>query len=236
LNGWVWPASKDQVLVNRWTEFFNGFGGQYFDKAGKCMMNSPDGIAALEFMVSLVKDEITPLDALSWKEEEAQVSFVGGKAIFHTGRQDLTFWLDDPERSEIVEKWGLIPMPAAPQGKHAGFFEGWGFGINKYSDNPEAAAKVLEVMFDFEVQKQFNLSQGPIQGHVDIYTDAEVIENNPNTPLINTIADTAVPAIPSPHYADISTVFQEEIHLALIGIKPAEQALNDACQQIDALR
>jgi len=235
LYGWVWPASKDQVLVNRWTEYFNGFGGQYFDESGQCTINNPEGVASLEFMINLVQDEITPLDALSWKEEESQVPFVNGKAIFLSGRQDLTFWLDDPEQSQIGEKWGLIPMPATAQGRNAGFFEGWGFGINKYSDNPEAAAKVLEVMFDFEVQKLFNLSQGPIQGHVDVYSDSEVIENNPNMPLINAIADTAVPAIPSPHYSSISTILQDELHLALIGIKPAEQALNDACQQIDAM-
>ena len=119
--------------------------------------------------------------------------------------------------------------------KGAGFFEGWGFSINKYSDNPEAAAKVLEVMFDFPVQKLFNLSQGPVQAHMDVYSDPDVIKNNPNIPLIQKVADTAIPPIPSPKFADIASILSEELHAALTDLKPAQAALDDACAQIDAL-
>jgi ABC-type glycerol-3-phosphate transport system substrate-binding protein len=117
----------------------------------------------------------------------------------------------------------------------AGFFEGWGFSINKYSDNPEAAGKVLEVMFDFPVQKAFNLSQGPVQAHMDVYSDPDVIANNPNMPLVEAVADTAIPPIPSPAFAEISVILSEEIHAALSGIKSAQAALDDACAQIDTI-
>jgi ABC-type glycerol-3-phosphate transport system substrate-binding protein len=91
-------------------------------------------------------------------------------------------------------------------------------------------------MFDFQVQKQFNLSQGPLQANMDIYTDVEVIKNNPNIPMINKVADTAVSAIPSPQYSQISTILQEELHLALTGVKSAKEALDKACEQIDNLK
>jgi len=235
MTGWTWPALKDQVLTNRWVEFLNGYGGAYFDADGKCSMNDEKGVAALTFMKSLFDDGITPKEALTWKEEESQIRFASGEAIFHTGRQDMMFWLDNPEQSKIVDKWGFIPMPATEPGKGAGFFEGWGFSINKYSDNPEAAAKVLEVMFDFPVQKLFNLSQGPVQAHMDVYSDPDVIANNPNIPLIQTVADTAIPPIPSPKFADITSILSEELHAALTDLKPAQAALDDACAQIDAL-
>jgi multiple sugar transport system substrate-binding protein len=124
---------------------------------------------------------------------------------------------------------------ATPEGRRTGFFEGWGFSINPYSDNPDEAAKVLEVMFGFPVQKAFNLSQGPVQAHVDVYSDPDVIANNPNMPLIEAVADTAVPPIPSPDFADISSILQEELHTALTGGKTPQAALDDACSQIDAL-
>jgi multiple sugar transport system substrate-binding protein len=163
------------------------------------------------------------------------VRFANGQAVFHTGRQDMMFWLNDPKQSKVVDKWGFIPMPATEPGKGAGFFEGWGFSINKFSDNPEAAAKVLEVMFDFPVQKAFNLSQGPVQAHMDVYSDPDVIKNNPNIPLVQKVADTAIPPIPSPKFADITSILSEELHAHLTGLKPAQQALDDACEQIDAL-
>lgn len=235
LSGWTWPALKDQALVNRWVEFLNGYGGTYFDAAGKCAMNNKEGVAALTFMKSLFADGVTPKEALTWKEEESQVRFGSGLAIFHTGRQDMMFWLNDPKQSKIVDKWGFVPMPAVEAGKGAGFFEGWGFSINKYSDNPEAAAKVLEVMFDFPVQKAFNLSQGPVQANMAVYNDPDVIKNNPNIPLIQKVADTAIPPIPSPKFADITSILSEELHAALTGLKLPEAALNEACAQIDAL-
>jgi len=235
MSGWTWPALKDLVLVNRWVEFLNGYGGTYFDADGKCVMNDEKGLSALTFMKSLFDSGITPKEALTWKEEESQIRFVSGEAIFHTGRQDMMFWLNDPAQSKIVDKWGFIPMPATEPGKGAGFFEGWGFSINKFSDNPEAAAKVLEVMFDFPVQKLFNLSQGPVQAHMDVYSDPDVIKNNPNMPLIQKVADTAIPPIPSPKFADIASILSEELHAVLTDLKPAQAALDDACAQIDAL-
>jgi ABC-type glycerol-3-phosphate transport system substrate-binding protein len=127
-------------------------------------------------------------------------------------------------------------MPAAtPDRKGAGFFEGWGFSINKYSDNPEAAAKVLEVMFDFPVQKGFNLSQGPVQAHMDVYTDPDVLANNPNMPLIQEVANTAIPPIPSPNFTEITVILTEELHSALTGSKDLQAALDDACTQIDEI-
>ena len=235
LTGWTWPALKDQVLVNRWVEFLNGFSGAYFDQTGQCAMNDEAGLAALEFMISLFENGVTPREALTWKEEDAHIRFTSGRALFHTGRQDMMFWLDDSEQSEVVGQWGFAPMPAVEGQQGAGFFEGWGFAINRYSDNPEAAAKVLEVMFQFPVQKAFNLSQGPVQAHVDVYSDADVVDNNPNMPLIEKVADTAIPPIPSADYAEISVILQEELHTALTGGKSALAALDDACARIDTL-
>lgn len=234
LTGWTWPALKDQVLVNRWVEFLNGFGGTYFDDSGQCAMNNEDGVAALEFMISLFEEGITPQEALTWKEEDSQIRFTSGEALFHSGRQDMMFWLNDPEQSAVVDQWGFVPMPGT-EGAGAGFFEGWGFAINKYSDNPEAAAKVLEVMFGFAVQKAFNLSQGPVQAHMGVYTDPDVIANNPNMPLIEEVAQTAIAPIPSPALPDISSILQEELHTALIGGKSAQASLDDACSRIDEL-
>ncbi len=234
--GWTWPALKDQVLVNRWVEYLSGFGGTYFDANGKCTMNNDKGVAALKFMKSLFDDGITPKEALSWKEEESQVRFGSGQAIFHSGRQDLAFWLDDPKQSKVVGKWGFIPNPAQPDGKSAGFFEGWCFGINKFSKNQDAARKVLEVMFDFPVQKDFNLSQGPVQANKAVYTDPDVLKNNAHMAEIEAVAKTALPPIPSPKFNDISSILQGELHSALVGIKSAKAALDDACQQIDSIK
>jgi multiple sugar transport system substrate-binding protein len=193
-------------------------------------------VAALKFMKSLIDTGVTPKAALSWKEEESQVLFGNGQAIFHSGRNDLAFWLDDPKQSKVVGKWGFIPNVAQPDGKSAGFFEGWCFGINKFSKNQDAAAKVLGVMFDFPVQKAFNLSQGPFQANAAVYSDPDVIKNNPHTAELTAVAASAIPPIPSPKFNDISSILQEELSSALVGTKDPQAALDGACKQIDALK
>jgi len=233
MTGWTWSGKKDVALVNRWFEYLYGFGGKYFDDAGKCAMNSPQAQAALEYMVNLIKEGISPAEVATWKEEDSMVRFVSGQAIFHTGRQDMLFWLDNPEKSKVVGKWGFIPNPAQPGGRRSGTYEGWAFAISKFSDSKDAALKVLEVMFDFPVQKQLNLSQGPVQAHMDVYTDPDVIKNNPNMPLIEEIAKTALAPLSSPQYPEIADILAEEIHAAITGLKAPKAALNDACARID---
>lgn len=233
MTGWTWSGKKDVALVNRWFEYLYGFGGKYFEDNGKCAMNSPQALAALEYMVKLIKDGISPAEVATWKEEDSMVRFVSGTSIFHTGRQDMLFWLDDPAKSKIVGKWGFIPNPAQPGGRPSGTYEGWAFAISKFSDSKDAALKVLEVMFDFPVQKELNLSQGPVQAHMDVYTDPDVIKNNPNMPLIEEIAKTALAPLSSPQYPEIADILAEEIHSAITGLKTPKAALDDACSRID---
>ncbi len=235
LTGWTWPAMNDQVLVNRWSEFLRGFGGEYFNEDGSCALNSDDGVEALKFMNNLIDEGISPRQVTNWKEEDSQVRFINGDAIFHTGRQDLFLTLDDPEKSEVVDKWGFVPNPSQPDGSSTGFYEGWAFGINRYTDVPEAATKVLEVMFSLPVQKTFALSQGPIQAHTEVYEDPEVLENNPKLDQVSEVAKTAQPPLKSPNYSQIVDVVREEIHASLSGMKSSKRALDDACSRIDSM-
>ncbi|RPJ26450.1 MAG: extracellular solute-binding protein, partial [Planctomycetaceae bacterium] len=102
---WDWPAMRNVVLVNRWSEYLHGFGGTYVNEDGTCAMNSPEAVAALEYMTNLFAEGYSPQEALSWKEEDAHVRFVNGQTIFLSARQDLLFWIDDPERSKVVDMW-----------------------------------------------------------------------------------------------------------------------------------
>ncbi len=90
-------------------------------------------------------------------------------------------------------------------------------------------------MFDFPVQKLFNLSQGPLQAHMDVYTDPEVLANNPNMAIIEMVADSATPPIPHPDYTQMSDILKENIHAVLTGITEPKQALDDAAKRINTL-
>ncbi len=60
-------------------------------------------------------------------------------------------------------------------------------------------------------------------------TIADIQEANANSGAIGAILSSAMNRPPSSNYAEVSTILQEEIHSALTGIKPVQQALDDAC-------
>jgi multiple sugar transport system substrate-binding protein len=235
LGCWDWPAMRNVVLVNRWSEYLYGFGGSYLNDDGTCAMNSPEAVEALEFMAMLFEEGYSPEEALSWKEEDANVRFASGETIFFSGRQDLLFWINNPESSKVVDMWGFIPNPAQPGGTHSGYTEFWAFSISKFSDNPEEALGVLEQWGSFDTMKNFNLAWGPIQGHGDVYTDPDVLEANPYLPLVEEIALTALAPMPSENFGEVSDILQAEIHSALSGLSTPQEALDNACAAIDAI-
>jgi multiple sugar transport system substrate-binding protein len=235
LSGFVWAGLKDEQLVMTWAEFLLGFGGRYFDDAGQCAMNSPEGVEALSFMVNLIESGVSPREVPAWKAEEARTRFAEGKAVFLRHNHDIVVWLDDPERSAVAGKWAVMPNPAQPNGQVANATGGFAFAANPYSDNPTEAMQVLEVIASEPVQKGFAIAWGPVQYRKGVLDDPDVQAANPNANTIEPLLSGAVSRPPSTRYTELSSILQDEIHSAITGIKPAAQALNGACQRIDAL-
>jgi len=235
LGCWDWPAMRDTVLVNRWSEFLHGFGGTYLHDDGSCAMSSAEALDALEFMTMLFEEGYSPEEALSWKEEDAHVRFVSGETIFLSGRQDLLFWIDDPESSKIVGQWAFIPNAAQPGGRRSGFTEYWAFSISSFTDSPDEALAVLEEWASLASMKNFNFAWGPIQGHEDVYTDPDVLAANPHLPLIEEVAATALAPMPTANYGEVSDILMTELHSALAGLIPPQQALENVCSAVDAI-
>jgi multiple sugar transport system substrate-binding protein len=235
MSGFLWPGAKEESLVMVWASMLYGFGGEYFDDAGMCAANSPEGIAAVEFMASTIESGLSPEETTAWGGEEARTRFAEGNAVFLWHNADIVSWLDDPERSAIGGNWGLIPTPAQPDGRRSGITGGFAFAINPYTDNLDEAVKVLEVVASEEVQKAFAIAWGPVQYYKGLYEAPEVLEANANAEAISAILPSALNRPPSSNYAEVSTILQEEIHSAITGIKPVEAALDDACMRIDAV-
>lgn len=235
LSGFAWAGAKDEQLVMTWAEFLLGFGGRYFDDAGQCAMNSPEGVAALSFMVDSIESGLSPRETSAWTSQEARTRFAEGNAVFLRHNHDIVVWLDDPERSAVAGKWAVMPNPAQPNGQVANATGGFAFAANPYSDTPVEAMQVLEVIASEPVQKGFAIAWGPVQYYKGVLEDADVQAANPNADTIGPLLSGAVSRPPSTRYTELSSILQDELHAAITGIKSAEQALNDACQRIDAL-
>jgi multiple sugar transport system substrate-binding protein len=235
LTGYLWAGAKEESLTMVWSEFLYEFGGKYWTDDGSCAFNSPEGVKAVEFMKSTIDTGLSPKETTSWNNDEARTRFVEGKAIFLRGPHDYITWLNDPAKSSVAGKWGFVPNPAET-GIQAGSSGGFGLAIQPYTDNLEAALKVMEVIASEEVQKGFALAWGPVQYYKGLYDIPEVKNVYPEAHRLGPVLATSLARPQHPNYAQVSTIIQDEVHAALTGVKPVQQALDDACAQIDALK
>jgi multiple sugar transport system substrate-binding protein len=236
VTGFVWAGAKGEDLIQTWAEIFRGFGGRYFDPRGQCAVNSPEGVKALEFMTALIRSGLTPREAVTWNSEQARTRFANGKALFLRHNHDPLMWLDDPTRSRIAGAWAFVPNPAQAAGVSTGITGGYALALNPFSDVPEYAIRVLRVIASRPVQKAFALAWGPVQYYRGLYDDPDVLETHPRLGELEEVLTTAFARPRSVDYARLSDVLQEELHGALTGITTAREALNRACQRIDAFR
>jgi multiple sugar transport system substrate-binding protein len=236
LTGLAWPGAREESLVMVWANFLYGFGGQYFDEAGSCVFNSPEGVAAVEFMTNSVNNGLAAPETTAWTAAEARTRFVEGNSIFLWHNHDLVAWLDDPERSAVAGKWDFMPSPAQPNGQSVSLTGGFAFAVNPYTDNLDEALQVMEIIGSEEVQQAFAIAWGPVQYYQGLYEDPEVLAANQNADRISVVLDYALNRPPSTNYAELSSIVQEEVHSALTSIKPAQQAMNDACARVESIK
>jgi len=232
----TWPGAKSEVLVMVYADFLFGFGGAYQESDGSYAFDSPESGRALEFMQSLIEDGYSPPEVPVWTQQESYRLFVEGKALFTWNNNDLVLWLDDPDRSKVVDSWGFAPSPAQPGGRSAAITGGFAFAVNPHSDVPDAALKVMEVIAGREVQKNFALAWGPIQYYQGLYDDPEVLEANRNADRINRVLPFAVNRPPAVKYSQLSNVLQEEVHSVLTNRKSVEEAQADITRRVQGLQ
>jgi multiple sugar transport system substrate-binding protein len=187
-------------------------------------------------MSQLIEDGASPPETTAWLAQEAQNRFVEGNSIFLWHNHDLVTWLDDPTRSAVAGKWDFMPSPAQPDGRPVSLTGGFAFAINPYTDNPEEARQVLEVIASEEVQKAFAIAWGPVQYYQGLYEDPDVLAANQNADKVTVVLPYLLSRPPSPNYAELSSILQEELHSVLTGLKPAQQAMDDACARIEPVK
>lgn len=222
--GLLWPAAKEESLNMFYSTLLHSFGGSYTQNDGTLSFTSPAAQEALEFLAGAVEKGWSPAGVRNWTRMEARQVFLSGKALFHWDNHDLISTLDNPESSQVGGKWGLMPFPAQGGGQSVAISGGFGFALNPYSKKTAAAAKVLEVVASYPVQKGFALAWGPVQHAPGLYEDPEVQKANPHVELLTPLLSRAINRMPSTQYAELSTIMLEELNGLVNGLKSPLEA------------
>jgi multiple sugar transport system substrate-binding protein len=140
-NGPVFGFAPRMSRIGTWQFFATklaAFGGDWFDENWQPAINSPQAVAALEYIVKL--REVSPPNAINIGFLDLDKLFLGGQVgfmeQFSTTATKAQF---DSQNSKVIGKFGVAKLPAGPNGKRVYSPGGVSLSITKTSKNPELA-------------------------------------------------------------------------------------------------
>jgi multiple sugar transport system substrate-binding protein len=143
------PGAKEQFdclfMIAQWS-----LGGSWADKNWKVTINSPETRKALEIAKKMMK--YADPAASSWGLPEADAAFLQGHAAFCFSWPTLGVTVngDNPDKSSVVNKWGLAQFPKEKTGLTN--LSSWDLGIPQASKNKDAAWEWIKAYTDLKFQ------------------------------------------------------------------------------------
>ena len=106
-------------------------------------LDSDAAVAAAQAMLDVSEHALpSPLEI---GFEQALPQFLSGKVAMIEFWTDLGVFAQDPEQSQIVDKWGVAPLPVGPEGSVSGALDaGWAMGISPNAADEELAREFVK--------------------------------------------------------------------------------------------
>jgi multiple sugar transport system substrate-binding protein len=218
------------------------YGGDALDMTknepyGKPIMNSEEGVAALQWMVDLLHKHkcIDPASITYHWVFDFTPGYLGGRTAFISTWPFVTHVAQDPEQSAIVDKNAFAPNFAA---ETSATIEGTEFqAISAYAPHgPDAAWLWLEHMSSYEMMKLQGMESGWAPIYKSVLSDPEVTKAMFEGPVIAQSLDYPHARYFTPDQAQWEEILKNHLHTALRQEVSPKEALDAAVEDIKAMR
>lgn len=225
---------QDEGLTIDFTYYLAAFGGKFFDENDKPAFNSPEGKAALDYLVVGMKNGMYNPASFESTYEEVRHIYSQGDALFSINWTYVNNLSNDPNESLIAgeSKIALVPGEILTSATVNG---GMGLSIMNDSKHPNEAWNYILYLSSKDVQKRYSANALPIW--ISLFDDPDLVKSQGeflnlskeqykymvNRPIV-------------PFYSEASKIMSRELQAALIGTKTPEQALADAEKDILQVR
>ncbi len=216
LTGYSAQFKQYEGLVCNMMEFILSNGATLWDEQKlKSTLHSAKAIEAVRFVRDKIIRGVSHRGVLAYQEPESLALFTQGKAVFHRNWPYAWEVANDPRRSKIAGKVGIIPLPAFPGGKSVATLGGWQLGISRYSRQRQLAWQFVEYMSSSAVQKRIALATGRGPARSALYRDAEVLQKYPHFKARYETFRLAAPRPTTPVYSPLSNIMQRYFSSAI---------------------
>ena len=217
------------ILCSTYANRLGGYGGSFLDASGAPALTSAAAIGAAQAMLDVGPYAVpTPLETEFGNSIPVFLS--GGSAMIEFWT-DLGTWAQDAEQSQIVDKWGVVPMPVAVGGmvNRPAMNGGFGFGVSSGSRNPDMAWTFVRMASskEFHVRALTDNSTGvdpTRRSAMSAYRDFAPLQAD----AVEKAIDDAFPWPTRPESPKLMQALTDELGLLMAGEKTAGQAMGDA--------
>jgi multiple sugar transport system substrate-binding protein len=231
---YVGQGAAYEGLVVNYLEYLWGAGGEVLtDDPFTVLFNTTDAAKiSTDFMYTSARDGFYAPAFNTMQEQQAQITFAAGQAVFMRNWPSFYSIMQDPANSEIVGMYDIAPLPVFREGETTGALGGFNLALSKFSTKKELAKEFIRfASFNEQVQTGLGASARPPVLKVAY----ERLQNDPVMRLLGQILPGAKPRPPVPFYNDISVAIQEQIFPAYTGQKPIPDALEEIQRSIQQI-
>jgi multiple sugar transport system substrate-binding protein len=234
IQGFTMHWGRSEQLIVSFTEFLHAKGGDFFDENGKVIINSPEAVEALQFMVDMIeKYEVVSPSAIGHSTpEDSRIPFTQGQSLFNPN-WGYVYSINQADDSAVKDKTWVASNFKFEGGKKANSVGGWNFAISSSSKNPDAAWEVIKWFTSAENQKEMLVGGGYAGTQLSLYEDEEVIKANPYLEEYTKAFEDASVRPSHPQYSKMSDIAQSYIHQALSGDLSPKEALDQLAKELE---
>jgi trehalose/maltose transport system substrate-binding protein len=224
--GFVWQGNNYEGLTCNALEWQLSEGaGAIVSPEGEIQVNNDAMIGALERAAGWV-GTISPPGVLSYVEDDARAVWHAGNAAF---MRNWPYAYSVSLTSEAIgDVFAVSALPSGASGTYAATMGGWSIGVNRYSENVEAAVAFAKHFASYQEQKRRAISSSINPTIAALYQDADVIEAVPIFAGLDAVFMGAAPrpsTVTGSLYNQVSTLYSTAVHDVLSGDEDAATAM-----------
>jgi len=231
----VFGFASDPVFFPYWGNFALANGARVLDN-NKCAINSPAGVATLDWLYGLYKNKFLALPAdvsATWEGE----AFAKQRAAGIVAGGWVNAFLNDPKAAFGVH-YDVVPLPLGKTGANATMLGFAGWGASAQSRFPKAAAALALFLVSRENEEAILQTGFALPSLEGMENDPFFQGSSPLSKISKLLYAGASYGVPGvwggPANPQIQQALNEATERVFAQRQTSRQALDQACQEIDA--
>ena len=228
VHGVTWPGRRGVQLQCTWDQILWSFGGDWYDENFEATINSPESIAAVEYLKSLLP--YSAPGVLSYDYAETLEAFAQGQAAMNIQWANAAPSLVG---SSVDGNWNFTAVPGVeqPDGSisRSPTNGGWGLMVAHDAPNPEAAWEFI--VWATTADMEYKLAHSGQGARVSVLEDPELQARYIEYPGMLDALASSVGRPRIPEYAELADALEVALSESLSGTRTIGQAMNAANQR-----